>query len=204
MGIYQAKQPMFPKELVRPASMIKPAADPFQADALAQNAANPTTYPLIYSGKGPLVAMLKVFEPSPEGTIDVSNDRRHALAIATPGFGSDGVLQFLQTLLARSAGAAPKAVAKKIKALSGSANIHQPGLFRVQAKFPVPGQLPHQSEGRMGLVLAAAKNHEIIRVADHFKSGFSHGHIDWMQVQLGEQGTADSCQGGSSCPNFGQ
>ena len=99
--------------------------------------------------KGPLMAVLEVFEPSLKGSVDVLDDHCQTVAIAAPGLGSDGVFEFLQALLARPAGASLKVVPKKVKSLSGLRHIHHTGLVRMQGKpsfarsvaAPVPGPL---------------------------------------------------------------
>src|SRR4030042_1440404 len=82
MGSYKAEKPMLPKELVRPALMIKSTANSSMAGSLSQDTSNTAPHPAINRGKGPLVAMLKVLEPSPKSTTDIFDDHCQTMAIA--------------------------------------------------------------------------------------------------------------------------
>ena len=135
--------------IMSPANALKPCA-------LSQNASNPASYPTINRRKGPLVAMLKVFEPSPKGTIDLFDDHCQAMAIASPGLGTDGVFELLETFLSRSAGAPLKVVPKKVKSLSGGSDIHHSRLIRMQGKSSFEGQSLRQSKGLFGFFPVAA------------------------------------------------
>ena len=167
MGLCKAKEPMFPKELVRPASMVKSSANPFVSLTAAQDTPKATAYPLIEGRKGPFVAMLEVFKPAAKRTVDICDDDEQAVAIATWGLRPNGVSDSPQALLAGLAGVPLEVVSKKIKSFSRNRNVHQPGLFRMKAKPPFLGQLPQKVQGLLGLRLIATQNHQIIGVANH-------------------------------------
>ena len=112
MGFYKAEKPMLPKELVRPALMIKSTANASMAGPLSQDTSNTAPHPAIHRGKGPLVAMLKVLEPSPKSTTDIFDDHCQAVAITAPGLGTDGVFELLETLLSRATSAPLEVVPK--------------------------------------------------------------------------------------------
>jgi hypothetical protein len=192
MGFHEAEKPMCPKEFVGPTVMIVSTADTLKADTFAQNTSNPTSYPRILTGKGPLVAMLKVFKPSSETAIHSFNDLRQAVAIAASSSRPNGIPEFSNTFLARPTRAALEMIAKKVKSFSRNPHIHQPGLFRMQSKTPIRRQLPNPFQGVTRLLLVSTDHHKIICVADHLKSGFCHGHIHRVQIQIRQQGTDDS------------
>ncbi len=52
-------------------------------------------------------------------------------------------------------------IPKEVKSFSGNRNIHQPGLFRMEAKPPFHGPLPQKAQGPLGLCLAATQNHQV-------------------------------------------
>jgi hypothetical protein len=132
--------------------------------------------------------MFEVLEPSPQGTIDVVDDDSKAVAGATLGFGTDRVLELVQSFLARPSCAPLKVISKEIKAFSRNGDIHQAGLFRMQSKASLCGQILKQPKSPTGFRLTPAQDHEIVRLADHLKSRLRHSHIDRMQVQIGKQG----------------
>ena len=118
MGVYEAEKPMIPKELIWPALMIMSSTNAFKPYTLSQDVSNPATHPTINRGKGPLVAVLKVLEPSPKSAIDVFDDHCQAMAITAPGFGADGVFELLEALPSRLATAVLEVVPKKVKSLA--------------------------------------------------------------------------------------
>ena len=89
MGFYKAEKPMSSKELVWPAIMIVATADPVKPYALAQDAPKATAHPFVDDREGPFATMLEVFEPSPQGAIDLFDDDGKAVAVATLGFGAN-------------------------------------------------------------------------------------------------------------------
>ncbi len=157
MGVFKAEKPMIPKELVWPALMIMPSTNAFEPYTLSQDTSNPAAHPRVNRGKGPLVAMLKVFEPSHKGAIDVFDDHCQALAITAPGLGADGVFELLETLSSRPTSAALKVVPKKVKSLSRQSKIHHFRLCRVKGKSSFRGEPLHRREPRFGLFPAAGK-----------------------------------------------
>ena len=70
MGIFKAKEPMIPKELVWPANMVlTSSADPLSPVTLAKNAAQTTALPPVEGEKGPAVAVLEAAEPTTRGDV---------------------------------------------------------------------------------------------------------------------------------------
>ena len=150
MGVYKAEKPMILKELIWPALMIMSSTNAFEPYTLSQDASNPASHPTVYRGKGPLITVLKVLEPSPKSAVDVPDDHCQTVAIAAPGLGADGVFEFLEALSPRLAGAVLKVVPKKIKSLAGHWQIHHPGLLWVQGQTAIKGQYFHRLQGLFG------------------------------------------------------
>jgi hypothetical protein len=188
MGLHKAIKPMFPKEFVRPASMIKSTANSFKALARTQDTAKASAYPLIHGRKGPFMAMFEVFKPATKGTVDVIDNVGQAMAIATTGLDPDGVFDFSHALLAWPTSAPLKVVPKEVKSFSGNRDIYQPGLFRVKDQPSSRGQLPQKVQCPMGLGLAATHNHEVICVADQLIASLTHGHVNRVQIDVRKKG----------------
>ena len=189
MGFYKAVKPLNPKEPVGPSKMIVSSADAMESFAFAQDAPEASPHPFIHDRKGWFVAVLKVFKPTFQGTVDVFDDRGQTPAIAALGFGSNGILELPHTFRARPPKAPLEMVAQKVKTVSGNARIHQSGLVRVQGKPTFRSQLAEEIEGATGFDLSTAQDHEIVRIADHLKTCSRHCHIDRVEIEVGEQGT---------------
>jgi len=187
MGFYKAEKPMCSKVLVWPAIVIKATADPVEPNTLAQDATKSTAHPLVNHREGPFATMFEVFEPSPQTTIDVVDDGGKALAVATIGLGADRGLELVQAFLAGPSRAPLEMISKEIETCSGDGDIHQPGLFGMQSKSSLLGQVLQQRKCPTGFRLTPAQDHEVIRISDHLKSRLHHGHIDRMQIQVGKQ-----------------
>ena len=97
MGFYKAVKPLNPKEPVGPSKMIVSSADAMESFAFAQDAPEASPHPFIHDRKGWFVAVLKVFKPTFQGTVDVFDDRGQTPAIAALGFGSNGILELPHT-----------------------------------------------------------------------------------------------------------
>jgi hypothetical protein len=188
MGFYKAEKPMTSKERVWPAIMIVAPTDPVEPYALAQDAPKSAAHPLVNQREGPFATMLEVLEPSPQGTIDPVDDYCKAVAIAAPGFGTNGVFELLQTFRSGPASAPPEVVTQEVETFSGNGDIHQASLHRVQGKSALCAQMTDQLKSPMGFRLTATQDHEIVRIANHLESRVRHSHIDRMQVQIGKQG----------------
>jgi len=80
------------------------------------------------------MAMLEVFKPALQSAVNIIHNLSQASAVATPGFGSDGIFELLQAFLARPSSALHKVVAEEVKSLPGNAYVNQSGLDRVQSR----------------------------------------------------------------------
>ena len=101
MGLCKAKEPMCPKECVRPTLMIKSATHSLMMRAPAQNTPKAPTDPRVHGGRGPLVAVLKVLKPTAKGLVDILDEGRQALPISTRRLGSNGIQIFAPALLGK-------------------------------------------------------------------------------------------------------
>jgi len=98
VGLCKAIKSMNSKESVGPAKMIVSSTDAMKPYAFAQNASKASSHPFIHHRESRFVAMLKVFKPTPQGSVDVLNNGIQTSAIAALGFGSNGVLELPHAL----------------------------------------------------------------------------------------------------------
>ena len=204
MGLYKAEKPMNLKEFVWPAKMIVTTANSVKPFALTQDAPQTSAHPFIDDRKRRFVAVLEVFKPASQGAVDIFDDGGQTAAVTALGFGANAIPELLQTFRARPMNAPLEMVAQKVKAFSENAHIYQSGLVRVQGKSSLCGQLAKEIKRPAGFGLTTAQNYEIVRIADHLIACRRHGHIDRVEVEIGEQWAYDSCPGGSSYPHEGQ
>jgi hypothetical protein len=156
MGLCKAKEPMFPKELVRPPPMVKSSTNPSVLLTAAQDTPKTTAYPLIKERKGPFVATLEIFKPATKRAVHVFNNNRQALALAASRLCPDGISDFPHALLAGLASVPLEVVSQKIESFSRNRNVYQPRLFRMKAKPPFLDPLPQVLQGCLRLSLPAA------------------------------------------------
>jgi len=90
--------------------------------------------PAVKRRKRPLIAMFEILKPSLKRSIHVRRDDGQTVAIATPGLGTDGVFELLQTLLAGPSCASLKMVSEKVKTLTRKRGIHYAGLVGMQGE----------------------------------------------------------------------
>jgi hypothetical protein len=95
MGRNQGEQPALGKESTRPKLMIPASPATFPPSALAEDAAQPHSHPLIERRERRVVAVLEVCKPAPQGSVHGEDDRLQALPVATTGLRSEGVLELL-------------------------------------------------------------------------------------------------------------
>jgi len=119
MGIVKAKIPKILKELVRPADIVPVPADTLVLAVATQDASEPAPYPPVQRFKGFPMAVLEVLEPSFARFVDVVDDLSDAASIAPWGLAPDGLLEFVQALLAGPASTILKMISEKFKALAG-------------------------------------------------------------------------------------
>lgn len=102
MGVLKIKQPKLLKEFIWPTKMIRLTTDTFGPfAAFPQDAAQAASDPTVQHRKRPLMAMLEILKPSFKRSIHVHRDDGKTITVAASGLGSDGVFEFLQTLLTR-------------------------------------------------------------------------------------------------------
>jgi hypothetical protein len=192
MGLHKAEKPMNSKEFVWPAIMIVSTANTVKPFALAQDAPKTSAYPFIHYRKGRFVTMLEIFEPAPQGTIDIFDDDGQTAAVTALGFGANGVPELFHTFRAGPPHAPLEMVTEKVKTFSGNARIYNSGLVRVQGKSSFCGQFAEEFESPVGFGITAAQDYEIVRITDHFIACRRHSHIDRVQIEIGEQRAYDS------------
>ena len=77
-----------------------------------------------------------------------------------------------------------KVIAQKIKA--GVPHVHDFGLGRMQLQTFVSTPLTDQRQCLFCLGLAAAQNHEVIRIAYHLVSLGRHLVVQWIQIDVAQ------------------
>ena len=192
MGIRKAKEPLVPKEAIRPAIVISTTTDPLALGSLANNRAQATANPAVYGRKGPPITVLEIAKPTSECGVDVIDDGSQTIAMVALGLGAEGILELLQTLLAGPTCATLEVVAEEVKSQTTNCGVDQTRLFRMKAQVLGRGQRLYMAEGLFGFSMAAAHDDKVIGVAHHLETSRGHGHIDRVQVQIGEQRTDDS------------
>jgi hypothetical protein len=123
MGHLKADQHMIPKVLIGPAIMIMSSTNPSLMQSFAQNASQVAPKPTVQADEGPRVALFEVLEPSPEGDTYSHNDRGQTMAVAAPGLVAQPILELLQALLARPAGAGLKMISQEVEPNPGHQRI---------------------------------------------------------------------------------
>jgi len=94
---------MLGKESIRPATMVPPSSLSPAMVASTKDATQSHAHPLVESGKLGLVAVLEIFKPALQGSIQIDDDRLQAVPVPTLGFGSDGIVELSKTLRTRPA-----------------------------------------------------------------------------------------------------
>jgi hypothetical protein len=196
MGVLKAKEPMISKVAIGPAIMIPAATDPATLGALAKNRAQATADPAVYGRKGPPITMFEVPEPTAQSRVDVGYDDCQTVAIASFSLCPEGVLEFLQALLAGPTGATLKMIAEEIKTQATNRGINQPCLSGMQTQILGCGQLLHKAKRFFGFCMASAQDDKVIGIPHHVETCLGHGNIDRVQIQIGKQ-RADHCSLGS-------
>ena len=74
MGVFQAEEPMFGKEDVRPTLVVTATAASTQVAALAENAPQAHPDPTVKGPEGPNVTVLEIRKPSPQDGIQLRNN----------------------------------------------------------------------------------------------------------------------------------
>ena len=118
------------KECIGPALMIPTSAMATSAHASSENTAQSHSYPSVKAGERGPVAVFEVFKPASRGSVDVSDDRFQAIAVATLRFGPYRIFEFPAALLAWPAIASLEVITEKVKSAT-LCGIYDVGLFGV-------------------------------------------------------------------------
>ena len=98
MGCNQGEQPTLGEEGIGPALMVDAASGAALALAFTQDASQPHAQPPIQLRKRPEAAVLEVSKPALQRPVQVRDDGRETIPMATPGLGAQRVLQLIQAL----------------------------------------------------------------------------------------------------------
>ena len=177
---------MLPKELVRPALMIKSPANSFKPVLFRRILRIRRRTQLSIAGKVHLLLCLKYSNHPQRVRLTSSMITVRLWPLLRPVLDRMASLSFLR-LFFEASGCLPQSGTQESQTPSGASDIHHSRLIRVQGKSSFQGQSLHQSKGLFGFFPAAAQDHKVIRVADHLISGFRHGHVHRMQVKIGQQ-----------------
>ena len=103
MGGDQAVQPLFSKEGIRPAMMVRAARPAAAVLPSAEDVPQTPAQPAVQIAEGRGMAMFEVFKPASQRAVDVVDDLAQAVPVVTVGLGSDGRFEFRQALPPREA-----------------------------------------------------------------------------------------------------
>src|SRR3954469_15803922 len=117
MGSFQAVKPLVGEEGVGPALMVVTSATAGQLHPLAEDAPQTHAYPAVDPLKRPLVAVLEIFKPAPQGGIERPDDHEKALSGVPRGLRPDRFFELVQALRSGTAAAALEPITEKVKGI---------------------------------------------------------------------------------------
>src|SRR5690606_24660788 len=164
---------------VWPFEMVQPSSFAFSLMALAQDTAQPSPYPSVGFLHRNQVALLEVFKPSAQNGVEPFDGSFDAVTVGAPGNRTHAVVQLLDGFLPRpvaySTLAGPlETVAQEVEALARRVQVGDAGLLRVQRESLGLTPLPHQFQGRFGLVLCGADDYAVVGIPNHPEALFGH------------------------------
>src|SRR5277367_51156 len=134
------------------------------------------------------MGVLEVGEPAAQRPVEVLDDAFEALAPRALRFGSDAVLQLVQTLLAYVTFAGLEPVAEELETLSRLPAVADVRLLGMQHEAVLVHPGAHGLEGGLRLLERPAQDHEIVRVPGHAVSALGDERIQRVQIGVGQQG----------------
>ncbi len=202
MGCDKTEQPKVSEVAVTPAVMICPSASTAAAAAFPQNAAKSAAKPLVdVLIHGPITAVLEVPEPAAKRLVQLHDHALQRLPGRTSGPASKTVFQFLETFLPWPVFLATKFVSQERKAVH--TRVHDPRLCRVQRETGFRHPLLNQRQCRFRSFPCATQNHKVVCVPNHFDAGFRHEMIQWIEINVTQQGAQRSSNKSAKLFHFG-
>ena len=129
MGGFQTEQPVFGKEQIRPALVVTTATA--KVDASAENAPQAASDVAIEVREDVRIrAVLEVLEPTSQRWVQLRDHALQRFAAVTASLLADGVLEFLEALLA-----GPVVLTSKFIAQKRSAALPQPKLSAISSQL---------------------------------------------------------------------
>src|SRR5690625_611646 len=187
-GRVKGEQPGIREVGVGPAYLIGPGeSETGPLFLLAQDGAQPPAYELVQALEGVAAGVLEVAKPTSQYRVQSVDDPRQALPARPSRLLPDLAFETGEALLADIASAAGEAVAKELEALCRSPTVDDVGLVRMQAKAVLRHPFLDRRERGLGLFLAPAENHEVVRIAHHAIAVGCHLRIQRGQVDVGQQ-----------------
>ena len=194
MGLRQGEESQASEEGIRPASMVLLAAPEARTLlAFTQTRPQAPAHEAIEPRKGPRRRVLKVLKPAPQHRVQLLDDLFQRHRPGTPGPLPDAVLQRLQALAAHRPPPTLEPVAQELKPLPRLQTVAHVRLVRMQPqaiRFDPP---PHPRQRRLGLRLAAAEDHKVVRIPHQSMPGLLQRLIQPVQVEIRQQRAQDSC-----------
>ena len=157
MGCNKREQPLLSKEGISPAVMVGPSTLTPTAPTFPEYAAKAHAYPGVQRLEGIPTAVLEIFKPTPEGPIDVQDNREETMAISTPGLVTDRVFEFLLALSPGPAHAPLKVITQKVET-ADNGRIDNAGFSRVQSKTRLGRPALNHVQSNESLSFCATQN----------------------------------------------
>ena len=196
MGGDKTEQPKVSEVAVTPAVMIFPSASTTAAAAFPQNAAKAAAKPLVEIPKHvAIAAVLKIAKPATKCLIHLDDHALHGIPVRTFRFAAESVLQLLEALAPGPVFLAPKLETQKREALH--TRVHGPCLALVQRQAGCGHPRLNQRQSRIGGFARTTQHHKVIGISDHFKTGIGHQVVQWIKIDVTQQGTENSSLGRS-------
>src|SRR5262245_8739832 len=98
MSVCQREQTLLSKEGIGPAMVILATRATSSATAFAQETAQSSPHPAIFSAKGRGIAVLEVAKPPLQSPVEVFDNDFQAMTVGSPCLGSNRVSKLPQTL----------------------------------------------------------------------------------------------------------
>src|SRR5215469_7172424 len=189
MSHNQREQPLLGKESGGPALMVE-SSSPSLAFLAAQDAPQPHPDPAVQVGERSAMTVWEVPQPAAQGPVPVRDDGRQTLSLGAPRLGTDRLFELLQALRAWPAIAALKGIAQKVKA-ARLPSVEDTRLRRVQSQSRRNRPRLHLLQGRTGLRLTGAQEHEVVPVPHHLQACPHPTGVEPVEINIGQQRADD-------------